>query len=292
MSKIPYIHYSKDKNNLINLYYMALGILIIFSIYKNGILLYQNNLIHLTSIFSLFYFYITSILISILAAYLLKASYKETILLGLIVTCSISINTNKLIFPILLFVAIFISKYLKEKKNYFIHTSAFTRVLLILGVLIGNYSYLNVGEKLGKFNYSLLDIFLGFGPGGLATTSFMLILFCFLILASNRFYKKNIFLSATISFLALNAIYVLITKDISFLEKTLNGTVYYSFLFFAPSLNCTPYREKNMITYGSLIGIISFILSLIFNIYEAGILSVFIVSLLMLLYNNFHFLKN
>ena len=66
MSKIPRIHYYKDRRHLINTYYLALLPLIIFSIYKNGILLYTNNLINFSHILIPLYFYIISIIISIL----------------------------------------------------------------------------------------------------------------------------------------------------------------------------------------------------------------------------------
>ena len=106
---MSYIHYEKDKSSLIHAYYLALIPLFLFGFYKNGILLYQNELISFIDMFIPLYFYGISILIGFLIAMIRKDSKKEYILYGLILACTISMNTNMIFYPILLFVSLFIA---------------------------------------------------------------------------------------------------------------------------------------------------------------------------------------
>lgn len=285
MNKMPYIHYKKDKKDLIHIYYVAVFLLILFSIYKNGILLYQNGLIHFSSIFLPVYFYVVSTIVGFLLAILLKKNKKEMILLCLIISCSVSINTNMIFYPILLFIGIFIGEYLLGKTHISFNLATFSRLLLVLSLLLQSYSYLNIGEKLGKFNYGLFDIFLGFGTGGLATSSLLLILICFSLFCFNRFYKKVIPATAAITFLFLGVISVFLFNNYEFLKILCNGTIYFSFIFFAPTFYDSPLDKQGMLIYGIFIGLLTFIFVFLLNIYEAGILSIFIASFFVPLIN-------
>ena len=51
MNNSPYIHYKNGKKELINLYFIAIIPLILYGIYKNGILLYINDLINIKEVF-------------------------------------------------------------------------------------------------------------------------------------------------------------------------------------------------------------------------------------------------
>lgn len=55
-------------------------------------------------------------------------------LYSLIIACTISINTNMIIYPILLFVSLFIMSYLARKKNF--NFIAGSRILLVLALLL------------------------------------------------------------------------------------------------------------------------------------------------------------
>ena len=104
MSRIPYIHYRKDKNDLVNTYFLALLPVLLFGFYKNGILLYQNDLISFLDLFLPLSFYLVSIGIGFLVGVIFKVNKKEMILYSLILACTTSINTNLILYPILLFV--------------------------------------------------------------------------------------------------------------------------------------------------------------------------------------------
>ncbi len=284
MKKIPLIHDSETKNNLVNKYYYALIPLIIFSIYKNGLLLYTSNLIPFKNILYLIYFYGISIIIGLIISLLFKEEKKTNILTCLIISASVSLNTNMLIYPILLFVSLFIAKYINYRANIEISVGSFTRLVLVLALLINSYSYLNIAEKLGKFNYNYADIFGGFAPGGLASTSLLLMLISLGILCTSKFYKKEIALSSCFSYFILSAIYLFIFQDSNYLKLFLTGNTYFAFIFIASDLYNTPNNRKAFIIYGILIGILTFIFSLI-NYYEAPYLSILIISIFIPLIN-------
>jgi len=285
MNNIPYIHNPKDKNNLVNTYFIALIPLLIFSFYKNGILLYTNNLINLKNIFIPLYFYIISTIVAIIVSKIIKEDLKENILISLVCSLGISINTNMIIYPFLLFALLFIINCIKRKiKTPFNYTSLI-RILLVLSLLLNSYSYLNIGEILNKFNYNAFDNFLGFNIGGIATSSLFLVIISFIILSFNKYYKKEVAIFASLSFILTSLICFFIIKNNSNLSLLLNGTVYFSFVFVGADFKITPYSKKGMILYGIIIGISASLLSLVLNFNEVGYISIFIASLIIPLIN-------
>lgn len=290
MNNCFYLHYEKDKKSLIYTYFWALIPLILFSFYKNGILLYQNNYISFIDMFLPFYFYLVSMGIGYLVALIKKENKWEFLLYSLIISCTVSINTNMFIYPVLLFVLLFIMSCISEKKSFNLVSGV--RVFLVLALLLQQYSYLNVGEKIGAFNYSLWDTFMGFGISGIGTSSLFLQLICFLILIFNKFYKRSIpIIASCFYFLSFFFLYC-ITKDVVCLENILSGTVYFAFLFVGADLYATPNTKKGMILYGGVIGFLTFILSLILPIYEAPYIAIFIISFLIPFINRFWFKKD
>ena len=278
MNSIPYVHYSKDKNSLLKTYYIALIPLILFSFYKNGIMLYQNSFISFLDLLIPLCFYLISIGIGILVSYLNKENKWEYILYSLIIACSISINTNKIVYPIVLFIALFTTSYLAKKRDF--NFLAASRVIIILALLMGTYSYLNVAEKLNAFNYDIFDLFWGYEISGLATSSLFFLCISTIILFTNRFYKKIILLMASLSFLLIFLILYFITKDTSFLSSLLNGSIYFGFLFVASDLTHSPNTKTGMMIYGLLIGVVTAILGMFLPIYEISYISILLVSFL------------
>jgi len=283
--KIPLLHNKTDKEDLIKKYYIALIPLIIFSIYKNGILLYTNDLIKLGNILIPIYFYVISIIVAVLISKILKEDLQENILISLIIACTISINTNMIIYPILLFVSLFISKYILNKTKLNFNIISFSRLLLILSLLLNAYSYLNIAEKLNKFNYNYFDIFIGHGLGGIASTSALALIICFIILLTDRYYKKIIPIVSSLTFILIYIVYIILTKNYDCLNIVLNGLNYFSFIFIAPDIYLTPVAKNGMFIYGILIGIFTSILSILGLTYEASFISIFLISLFIPLIN-------
>ena len=282
MIKIPMLHNSSDKTDLIKKYYLALIPLILFSIYKNGILLFNNNLISFSKVLIPIYFYGISILVGFLVSKILRDDIKENILICLIISCTISINTNILFYPIVLFTSLFIGKIIVNKTKIKFNVESFVRLILILALLLNAYSYLNIGEKLNKFNYSFLDIFIGFGPGGIATTSAFITIISLIVLSSCRYYKKAIAIASS-------------TKNHDYLNILLSGINYFSFVFIAPELYITPNSKEGMIAYGAIIGILSCFISYLGLRYEASYISTLFISMFIPIINkinNKKYLKN
>lgn len=277
MNKLPYLHYGKDKNSLVKTYFIALIPLLLFSFYKNGILLYQNKLISFIDMFIPLYFYIISILVGFLVAHLNKSDKREYVLYALILACTISINTNMLLYPIVLFVSLFIASFLQKKKEF--NLLAFTRNLLILALLLNSYSYMNVAEKIEAFNYNYLDIFIGYGVGGLASNSLFFCFIAFLILSFNKFYKKVIPIASSFSAFIVFILLFFITKNEIYLENLLNGSLYFAFVFVGTDLYVSPYTKMGKIIYGLVIGLFTTLLSIFVPIYEAPYLVILLVSL-------------
>lgn len=278
MNRIPVLHYFKDKSSLINSYFIALVPLLIFGFYKNGILLYQNDLINFKSILIPIYFYGISAVVAFIVAKIMRISVKENILMSLIVVSTISINTNLFIYPILLFASLFIVQYVYNKSKLKFNIQAMTRILLIFSLLINNYSYLNIGEKLDKFNYDLFDAFLGFTTGGISSTSIIILIVSFIILAFNKYYKKIIPVMAILTFSICSLVIAFLTKDLGNLNILLNGTIYFSFIFVGADIELSPSTKKGMAVYGVLIGLLSAIIG-IFNQFDAGFISIMLASL-------------
>ena len=134
MNNCFYLHYEKDKKSLIYTYFWALIPLILFSFYKNGILLYQNNYISFIDMFLPFYFYLVSMGIGYLVALIKKENKWEFLLYSLIISCTVSINTNMFIYPVLLFVLLFIMSCISEKKSFNLVSGV--RVFLVLALLL------------------------------------------------------------------------------------------------------------------------------------------------------------
>lgn len=277
MNKLPYLHYGKDKNSLVKTYFIALIPLLLFSFYKNGILLYQNKLISFIDMFIPLYFYIISILVGFLVAHLNKSDKREYVLYALILACTISINTNMLLYPIVLFVSLFIASFLQKKKEF--NLLASTRILLILALLLNSYSYMNVAEKIEAFNYNYLDIFIGYGVGGLASNSLFCCFIAFLILSFNKFYKKVIPIASSFSAFIVFILLFFITKNEIYLENLLNGSLYFAFVFVGTDLYVSPYTKMGKIIYGLVIGLFTALLSIFVPIYEAPYLVILLVSL-------------
>lgn len=278
MNKIPVLHYYKDMNTLYKSYFLAMVPILIYGFYKNGVFLYVNDLISFKDMLIPLYFYGISALIGFLCAVLGQVNVKKNILIALICGASISINTNLFIYPILLFVLLFIVNFIDKKIRLPFNKIALVRLGLILALLLGSYSYMNISEKLGKFNYNLFDIFIGKGISGIATSSIILLIVSLIILSVNKYYKKEIAISAIGMFVLSSLIYIVGTQNYDFLKVILNGTVYFSLVFVAPDIEMSPVHKRGMVVYGTIIGLVTFILTLLVNSFEAGIMAVLLVS--------------
>lgn len=289
MSRIPYIHYRKDKNDLVNTYFLALLPVLLFGFYKNGILLYQNDLISFLDLFLPLSFYLVSIGIGFLVGVIFKVNKKEMILYSLILACTTSINTNLILYPILLFASFVVGLVISKKFSF--HFLAFAKILLVLALLVQSYSYQNIAEKIEFFHYNTFDLFLGFGVGGIASSSLFLVLISFFLLLTQKFYKKVIPIMASLCFASIFFVLFVLTKNTFYLEGLLNGSVYFGFVFVGAHLRISPNTKRGMALYGALIGVVSAIFACFLPIYEVSYLAIFLLSFFLPLFNRFGYKK-
>ena len=279
---IPYIHYQKDEKYMLKNYFLAVLPILCFGFYKNGILLYQHEFILFPRVFLPLYFYGISAIVGALVSILYQEEKSLNILFCLLVSSTISMNSNLFFYPILLFIGLFTSKYLEKRLKITFHIPSFIHLISLFSLLLGSYSYMNIAEKLDKFHYTISDYFLGYGVGGIASTSLLLIIIGLIILSFNRFYKKEIAFSSLTSFVITSLIFIFFISKQEVLSLLTNGNIYFSLVFLAPLVNSL-YEKKSMIIDGILIGILTSILSILINPIE----SVFGVILVVYFFSSF-----
>ena len=273
-------------------YYIVLLLLTIYSIHKNGIILYQKNLISFISIFKPFIVVILSLLISYLFIYIyskyikkkqvnLLTEYKPLYIALIMLTLPSNLN----IFIYLLFIIIISILSLLIKNDYINYYALYKLLFVILLILFNKYSYLNLYNQNIEVNYSLIDLFIGKGIGGLATSSILLVMICYVILSLNP-YKKEIPIISLFSYICVMLMYSLLIKSdiILCVEDLITSEFMYGIVFIATISHYSPISPKYRTIYATLIGILSFIFNTIINIYEGVFIAIILSNLLINLY--------
>lgn len=270
--------YIRNDNSIFKIslkYFYALIPLILFGFYKNGITLYQKELISLLGLLKPLLFIFTGIAIGALVNIIYEKKIKKNknnlkevlfssfhILYGLIIACLVSINTNYFLFLIITFAILFLSKILNMKS---INLMALTSLLIILiTYLISDFSYLNVYESQTILNLNASDYIIGRGSGGIATTFIGGLILSIIILWNELTYKKEIALYSSITFVLLISIFLIYKSNIaSIFELLFTNGILFSFIFVATETVSSSYTKKGKIFYGVFTGGLTFILYLI-----------------------------
>ncbi len=251
---------------------------ILYGLYKNGILIYQRGFINQILIFKNIYFVLIAIGIKI--GYDLVKDKKIILnydfIYLILVSMIIPYNTNILIYTIILLLSYILSNFLEKKLQFNKVCFMFLLIFLING-LLENYSYNNILETKFTYSFSFFDILMGRSVGGISSSCILFSLLSYIYLLNSFYYKKNIPLCINITYLFLSFIYYLITKD----NIIINSELLFSSVFIATLPKYSPYKEKMQIIYGLLIGVLAFILYVLFNNLAFIYLSIFLVSLLM-----------
>lgn len=266
---------STDKKNKIIITYIYLLMpFIIYGIYKNGFLLYEEGLISFINIFKPLFLVLISIFITLLVDFIfikkIKLSFNllNMILLAMIVSPQISY----LVFIILVFIFNIIYRLFKDKIK--INYVCLFFLLTYFVNLTMNLDFLNYGENLYNYNLSIVDIILGRNIGGISSTSIVLSLISFVILAQSIYYKKYLPIIINIIYICLCLIYFFITDDTSLL---INSSVIFASIFISTLPMYSAYSLKGTIFSGTIIAFLTFIISL-FNSYISIYLAILIVS--------------
>lgn len=270
--------YIRDNNSIFKIslkYFYALIPMILFSVYKNGIMLYQKGFINFVEIFKPLLFIITGIIIggavNIIYEKIIKKNKNNLteilfssfhILYGLIISCLVSINTNYFLFLIISFLILLLSKILKIKS---VNITALTSLLIILiTYLISDFSYLNIYEKETLLNLNATDYLIGRGSGGIATTFIGALILSIIILWNESTYKKEIALYGITTFSLLIFLYTIYKSNIALtFELLFTNGILFSFIFVATDTISSSYTQSGKIIYGIFTGILTFIFYLI-----------------------------
>lgn len=274
MNKV-YIHSKNTIDKYVLKYIYGLIPLVLYGIYKNGLILYNANLINFFSIFKVLYLIIISLIIYIIFSIITKRKLKLNLelLTILIIPLFMPYSINLIIYSISLFVLLFIDHYLSKILKYNNISFIILGIILVL-VIFNSYNYLNPIEQTHNYSYSFLDLLFGRIAGGIATSSIIIGIILIIYYSIFTIYKQNIAISSIIVFLLLTAI----LNNFN-INSLLNSNAILSFILIAPELKNTPVSLKGTIIYGCVVGIISALLCQFVSIYTGVFMAIFIVSL-------------
>lgn len=257
------------------IYLLSLLPLILFGFYKNGISLYIKKYVNIFGMLKPLIFIILGLVIGILVniiyeKYIKKSKDKLSDIIfssfhpiyGVLIASTSSINTNLILFSLITFIVLFVSKFIKNNKiNYISLTSL---IIFFIMNIFGEFSFLNLYESSNNFNMNAIDYMFGRGNGGIFTTNIILLIISFIVLYYAKTYKKNIAIFSTITFIVLTIIYCLINNDVGNIMYMLfsNGIIF-SFIFIATDPISSSYTKNGKIIYGVLVGMLTFLLYLI-----------------------------
>ena len=272
------VYLKHKKTSFSKIYYFSILPLIIYALYKNGIILYLRKYISLINIFKPVLFTIWSFIV-LLIINLIKEK-KIGLMLDdykwLFITLFLPLNTNYLIFIVLIFIFITADKDIKSK---YINLSVIFKLLLIIILyLLNSYNYQNIMEATASFNYNSLDLFMGREVGGLGATSYFYIFLTYIILSTNIYYKKTIPFVASITFIGLLIILSIFFPNLITISNL--GSVLLVYVVLATDFKYSPYIIKAQIIYSLLLAIMTILFSVLTNIYEGVFIALLITSIL------------
>ena len=274
MNKV-YIHSKNTIDKYVLKYIYGLIPLVLYGIYKNGIILYNANLINFFSIFKVLYLIVISLIIYVIFSIITKRKLKLNLelLSILIIPLFMPYSINLLLYSISLFILLFIDYYLSKILKYNNISFIILGIILVL-VIFNSYNYLNPIEQTNNYSYSFLDLLFGRNPGGIAASSIIIGIILIIYYSIFTIYKQNIAISSIIVFLLLTVI----LNNFN-INSLLNSNAILSFILIAPELKNTPVSLKGTIIYGIVVGIISALLCQFVSIYIGAFIAIFIVSL-------------
>lgn len=279
-----------QNKRIILIYYVSIFILLLYSLYKNGFILYNKGLVGFFSIFKPLIMVMGAITLTYLIDYIfLRLFKKDKDYLELVkndynpiyfalITLALPLNINILLFIFLITLLNIINNFIKQDK---FNMMVLYKLLIVLGLFLFNkYNYLNVYEMNVETSLTTLDMVLGRSIGGIGTTSTLLLIIDMLILNLNPCYKKEIPISAIITFIFM-AIISALFKDsfILNIKELINGEFLFGVIFMATIPEYSPIKEQDKLLFGVLIGIFGFICSKIVNPYEGVFIGILITNL-------------
>ena len=252
--------------------------LIIYGLFKNGYLLYERNLIPFYLIFKPLYLTIISLIVKFAFDLITtkKINLNYNLLYMILISMIMPYNINFLVYFITLSLTYFLTSLL-ETKFKFNKVCLIYLIIVLINSLFKGFTYESPLDSSFSFSFSFLDLLMGRSLGGISSTSIIFSLLAYTLLINSYYYKKDMPLFINISYLFLAFIFYLITNNSAIL---LNSELIFASIFIAPLPKYSPYKIKGQIIEGIVIGVLTFIISILFNEVISVYISIFLVSLL------------
>ena len=270
-----FFHNKVNIKNIVISYLLCLIPLILYGIYKNGILLYTRDLISFLSIFKIIYLLIISLLIYILVDILIfkkKEIWTLDLLFLMIIPLFMPQNINLFVYGISLFISFLISNVLERKIKF--NKMAFCKLFIILVlVVINNYTYLNPAENLNIYSLNYWDLLWGRNIGGIASTNIILGIIILILFSVLNNYKKIIAICIISAFIIIS----LLVSGFD-INSLLSSSAILGLILLNVDSISTPHSRLGMIIYGIACGILTAILTYFLNAFEGVFISVLFLS--------------
>lgn len=315
----------KSKNNVTNMMYTVLMILvvfIIFSVYKNGIYPVVKGYGNLYLVFKPIFYPLVAALTSIFTEYIYYVIKKDkksiyelfteefAIIPGIFLGLIVGINTPVYILIIGAIISslskVLMGGFGNNKLNPAIVGAIF--VIVVFSSLVGTYSnpyelelvgsktpianmkatdYLITYDNLVKPYGNLFDFFFGSIPGPLGITSAFLSIIALIYLMYKKIVKWRITISYILSVIVISLI-VCLNKDIGLwfiLFNLLSEGLIFIGVLMATEPVTSPISHLGQVTGGSILGILTMIIRYLTPLSEAVLISVLIYNIITLLIN-------
>ena len=255
--------------------------LILYGVYKNGILPFIDNNINFFEVLKPLLLPLIGLLSGLLVNFITqkKLEFNSLMLYGLMVGMILPISTNTALFAALIIILLYGFNFLEKK--FEVNPVCLIKLLIIgLLLILNSYEYANINEINSTYAISIIDILFGRGIGGVASTSILLILIGFLLLLTDYYYKKEIPLIAIFSYVSVTFGAYFIIKDFNvILANLFNAAPLFAFVFIAPLSKYSSYTLTGKVLFGILVGLITALLVFFIGPMEAPIIAILVVSI-------------
>ena len=317
-TKGPFIHTKNTSFKIMMSICIALIPLVLFAIYKNGLVLFfKGEISFLSSLYPLLIIIVSAASTFAFDTLQTLAFSKENIkeymktsfsfLPGVILSLVIPINTPIYVIIIACLIATVLEKILFGVSNkHIFNTVALSFIIIsVFSILNGGYSYLNQVESTKyvssplqseiELNYSyettvkqygdLKQFFVGNVPGGIGEVSILFCIIGFIYLIVKKSIKYLIPISTFITLIIGFIIFGLVNNfDIYFaVFNILIGGIVFSSIFISSWTYTSPVTNLGQIVYGVLIGILTIVFRFIIpfaDIYAAIFISNILVPII------------
>lgn len=279
------IHFENDFKHFKEIFLGLLFLLFLSGFYKNSLNYYFFNQLNLIETLKPLLFLFISLGVSVIFNFFRKKSIwqdlEENLILSLIIPPA---------FPLLIYLFLIIAYNfgkIKLKNNIFSNILFFKIITIIISTFFLKINYENIIEQTNPYFYGTLDLFLGKNVGNFGTTSILLLIFIFILLSCNFYYKKEMPIWTILSYSVPIFVFSLIKNDFLFTKEILNSHLWFTAIFLVPLNKYSPVSKKWKIIYSVLVGIISFLLINILKIEDGVYIALLFVEFIWGVANHF-----